>query len=266
MAEKFWIFSDPYCFVGFFTQIFYILTPIAFVIQLKNGVLHQERVSIFGLLSLYCNAVIYFITSMYKTQSEKDIDPLDFCNMGAFYLGFIYLVIYFYFIYYKVNKRKGIIFIAILAVGTLIVWLIIHFTIKKDNIWDKIFSWIGVVFNVTEYFPLGFSIIYLIKNKISEKYTLFGAFFGFLNCVAWLCWAINAVFVNHDNLYHSIVANCLGICLQIAQFTLFFLFRNNDSEENSNIEDKTRNISDAEIDIENSQEENKVPEYMNDYI
>ena len=165
MAEKFWIFSDPYCFVGFFTQIFYILTPIAFVIQLKNGVLHQERVSIFGLLSLYCNAVIYFITSMYKTQSEKDIDHLDFCNMGAFYLGFIYLVIYFYFIYYKVNKTKGIILIAILAVGTLIVWLIIHFTIKKDNIWDKIFSWIGVVFNVTEYFPLGFSIIYLIKKK-----------------------------------------------------------------------------------------------------
>ena len=62
------------------------------------------------------------------------------------------------------------------------------------------------------------------------------------------------------------MANCLGICLQIAQFTLFFLFRNNDSEENSNIEDKTRNISDAEIDIENSQEENKDPEYMNDYI
>jgi hypothetical protein len=266
MAEKFWIFSDAFCFVGFLTQILYILTPIAFVIQLKNGVLHQERVSIFGLLSLYCNAVIYFLTSIYKTQSGKDIDPLDFCNMGAFYLGFIYLVVYIYFIHYKANKMKGIIFIIILIVGTLIVWLVIHFTIEKGNIWDEIFSWIGVVFNVTEYFPLGFSIIYLIKNKISEKYTLFGATFGFVNCTAWLSWAINACFVNHDNLYHSLVANSLGICLEIAQFTLFFLFRNKDNEDNSNIEDKTRNISDADMDIGNSKEENKDPEYMADYI
>ena len=62
----FWIFWDAYCFVGFFTQILYILTPIAFIIQLKNGVLKEERVSIFALLSMYSNAFVYFWTSAYK--------------------------------------------------------------------------------------------------------------------------------------------------------------------------------------------------------
>ena len=266
--KKFWIFSDPYCFVGFFSQIFYILTPIVFIIQLKSGVLHQERVSIFSLLSLYCNGVIYFATSVYKRESGKNIDPLDFCNLGTFYLGLIYLLLYIYFIYFKTNKIKGLLFMIILTLGTIVVWVIIHFNVKKDNIWDKIFSLIGVFFNVTEYFPLGFNIIYLIKNKISEKYTLLGAFFGLFNCVAWLCWAINGIVVNNDNLYHSIVANSLGICLQITQFTLFFLFRRNNSKYNPIIEEKIENSSDGDIDIDidiiNSKEDNKDPEYTDD--
>ena len=41
----FWIFDDEYSCIGFFTQILYVLTPIAFLIQLKNDVLHKERVS-----------------------------------------------------------------------------------------------------------------------------------------------------------------------------------------------------------------------------
>ena len=138
---------------------------------------------------------------------------------------------------------------------------------KKDNIWDKIFIWIGAFFNVAEYLPLGFNLIYLIKHKISEKYTLLGAFFGLLNCIAWLCWAINGIVVNKDNLYHSIVANSMGICLQITQFILFFLFRKNNSKDNFNIDEKIENISDDDIniDIRNFNEDSKVPEYMDDF-
>ena len=62
----FWIFDDSYSCIGFFTQILYVLTPIAFLIQLKNGVLREERVSIFCLLSMYSNAFVYFWTSAYK--------------------------------------------------------------------------------------------------------------------------------------------------------------------------------------------------------
>jgi len=266
MAEKFWVFSDPYCFVGFFTQLLFILTPVAFIYQLKKGYLLHERVSIFALLSLYCNAFIYFFTSLQKKQKGADIDPLDYANLTGSYLGLVYLIFYLYLVHIKKNKLYGILYLVILVVGSVGVWLIIFFTVEKDNIADKIFNWLGVIFNVTEYFPMGFNIIYLIKNKISEKYTLFGAFFGFLNCVAWLCWAIYSVAVNHDDLEHSIVANSLGICLQICQVTLFFIFKRDDQDDTDNIEETTRNISDGDIDVGNSKEDIKEPEYMDDYI
>ena len=34
----------------------------------------------------------------------------------------------------------------------------------------KIYEFIGVVFNIGEYLPLGFDYFYLIKHKISDKY------------------------------------------------------------------------------------------------
>lgn len=262
----FWIFSDEFCFVGFITQIFYILTPITFALQLKNKVLNYERVSIFGLLSLYCNAFIYFWTSIYKRESSK-IDPLDFCNLAGFYLGLVYLLIYLYFIHFKINKKLGLIYIAILIVGSVIVWVIIFCTVEKDNPADKIFSWFGVIFNVLEYLPLGFDIIYLIRHKISEKYTLFGAFFGLLNCIAWLAWAIYGYTVNHNSLVHSIVANCLGICLTLGQGILYFLYRRNDSDDETNIENVANNINSEEVNLEEKyEEEAKNSEYIQDYI
>ena len=109
----FWVFTDAYCFVGFITQLLYILTPIAFVIQLKNGVLRYERVSIFGLLSLYCTAFIYFWTSIYKIKEGADIDPLDFCNLVGFYLGLVYLLIYIYILSILLIIKKKVYFICL---------------------------------------------------------------------------------------------------------------------------------------------------------
>ena len=74
----FWFFDDAFCFVGFLTQIFYILTPIALMIQLKNNVLKPERVSIFGLSCLYGNAFIYFLTSAYKAPKWAIYKPFRF--------------------------------------------------------------------------------------------------------------------------------------------------------------------------------------------
>ncbi len=166
----------------------------------------------------------------------------------------------------KKDKKKGIIFISILAIGTVVVGLIIGFTVKeRDDIADKIFSWLAVIFNVTEYFPLGFSIIYLFKHKVSEKYTIFGAFFGLLNCIAWLAWAIHAI-TEGDNLWHSVVANILGICLEITQFILIFLFKRKDEEDNSNIENTANTLEEGEAGLENMKEENNDPEYMQGYI
>ena len=259
----FWIFYDEYCFVGFIAQILYVLTPIIFIIQLKNRVLHEERVSIFCLLSMYSNAFIYFWTSAYKVEKGADINPMDFCNLAGFYLGFVYLMIYLYFVYFKVNKLKAIILMGIIIVISVAVWLIIKYTVEKDNISDKIFNWLGVVFNVLEYFPIGFDIIYIIKNKISEKFTLFGAFFGLFNSTAWLAWAVKS-YIDGANLMHSIVANCLGICLTLGQFVIFFVFRKYTIDDN---------ISEGEkpIDIDNdkgSEQKNEInePEYITEFM
>ena len=256
----FWFFDDAFCFVGFLTQIFYILTPIALMIQLKNNVLKPERVSIFGLSCLYGNAFIYFWTSAYKAPSGQDINPLDFCNLAGFYLGFIYLMIYIYFIHFKFKKLYGILLASCLVVISLVFWLIIKFTVESGNVADKTFNWIGVVLNVCEYFPLGFSIIYLLKNKISEKYTLFGAFFGLLNAIAWFIWAIYSQ-VQGGDLVHSIVANALGICLEITQFILFFIFRNGNEEDNVSVGEKPE---EEKFNVE-IQKENE-PEYLHEFV
>lgn len=256
----FWIFSDPFSFVGFITQILYILTPIAFVIQLKNNVLNHERVSIFGLLCMYCNAYIYFITSAYKVEEGAEINPLDFCNLAGFYMGFVYLIIYLYFVHFKKNKKLGIIYMAILVVVSIAVWILIKYTVESGNTWDKIYNWMGVVFNVLEYFPIGFSMLYIIRHKVSEKYSLFGAFFGFLNCAAWFSWATYSVVVNDADLLHSIVANSLGICLVITQFVLFFVFRKESDEDCKSVGEKP-----TDIDIE-EEEQKEQPEYMKEFI
>ena len=255
----FWIFWDPFCFVGFFTQILYVLTPIVFIIQLKNNVLNHERVSIFGLLCMYCNAFIYFITSAYKVEEGAEINPLDFCNLAGFYMGFVYLIIYIYFVHFKKNKMIGIIYMGTLVVVSIGVWILIMFTVESGNTWDKIYNWMGVVFNVLEYFPIGFSMIYIIRYRVSEKYSLFGAFFGFLNCAAWFSWAVYSVVVNGADLEHSIVANSLGICLVVTQFVLFFLFRKESDED-------AKSVGEKPVDIDIEEEQKQQPEYMKEFI
>lgn len=256
----FWIFWDEYCFVGFFTQVIYVLTPIVFVYQLKNRVLKEERVSIFGLLGIYCNAFIYFLTSLYKVPEGADINPLDFCNLIGAYLGFVYLVIYIYFIHYIHHKLIGLYCLGALIVISLAVWLIVKYTVEQGNIADQIFNWIGVVFNVCEYFPMGFSIVYLFRYRISEKYTLFGAFFGLLNTSAWLAWAIHAQMTGGD-LVHSIAANSIGILLQITQFVLFFLFRSNtDYDDDKSVGEKPDDIDEIE------EQKKNMPEYMQEFV
>lgn len=255
----FWIFWDAYCCVGFFTQIIFVLTPIVFVIQLKNNVLKRERVSIFGLLGIYCNAFIYFLTSLYKVPEGGDINPLDFCNLVGAYVGFVYLMIYIYYVYFKYNKQIAAIFVGTIVVVSIIVWLIVKYTVESGNIADQIFNWLGVIFNVCEYFPMGFSIIFLFRYRISEKYTLFGAFFGLINTVAWLTWAIHGQATGAD-LVHSIAANSIGILLQLTQFVLFFMFRGDNLDDEKSVGEKPE-------DIDNFEEEKKqLPEYMQEFI
>lgn len=274
-SKKFWIFSDAFCFFGFFTQILYNLVPTAFIFQLKNGVLVKERLSFVGILCLYGTAFIYFFQSLKRKKEGDDIDPLDFCNLIGAYLGFIYLFLYIYYLYFKTNKKLGIILILGLTLISLGVFLWIYFTVdSEDNAWKVMFDWAGVVFNIFENLPLGFSIIYLIKNKVSEKFTLFGAFFGLINESTWLAWALNATIINHNNLYHSIVANSLGICIHLTQFFIYCFFKKNDTKVDSinNSNDKNinteseNNENDNSMSSEDFKTESTDPEYIKDLL
>jgi len=275
-TKDFWIFSDAFCFFGFFTQNLYNLVPIVFLIQLKLGLLKPERLTCFGILCLYGNAFIYFFLSIFHRKEDEELDPLNFCNLAGAYLGFVYLILYFYHMYFKTKKLYFILFTISLALVSGIGFIIISKTIDSsdDKISVNIFNWIGAIFNVLENLPLGFNIIYLIKNHISEKFTLIGASIGIINEIIWLCWAIYSVKVNNNNLYHSVIANALGICLQITQFFLYFYNPKDEDEENkaplnpsgviednSNIEDEIINKS-----SNNKEEEKNEPEYIKEFL
>ena len=278
-SRKFWIFSDAYCFFGFFSQILYNLVPIAFLYQLKNGVLKKERLSIVGILCLYGNAFIYFWLSLFHKKEDADIDPLDFCNLAGGYLGLIYLIIYIYYLYFKKNKKFGLIlwFILIAVSGSVFLWIMYTVDEDDDNKWVDVFDWIGVIFNVLENLPLGFNMVFLIKNQISDKFTLFGATIGLINVTIWLSWAINAKFNNGNELTHSIVANILAIFLHFTQFFIFFKFRKEGSEEDG--EDNSNSLKQSNDILKNNdntitstgtnsndQEKNKEPDYIQDLL
>jgi hypothetical protein len=276
-TKNFWIFSDAFCFFGFFTQNLYNLVPIVFLIQLKIGLLKPERLTCFGILCLYGNAFIYFFLSIFHKGKDEDLDPLNFCNLAGAYLGFIYLILYFYHMYFKTNKLYALLFTIILALVSGIIFIILALTVNEDddNTYLHIFNWIGVIFNVLENLPLGFNIIYLIKNNISEKFTLIGATIGIINEITWLSWAIYSVKVNEGKLYHSITANILGICIHITQFFLFFYNPKDeeDEEKNEQLNSSATLGDDSNIENEkinksnnNKEEEKNEPEYMKEFL
>jgi hypothetical protein len=235
--------------------------------------LKPERLNCFGILCLYGNAFIYFFISIFHKEEDEDLDPLNFCNLAGAYLGFVYLILYFYHMYYKTNKLYSLLFMIILAVVSGIIYITIAKTINEnDNIFLLIFNWIGVIFNILENLPLGFNIIYLIKNNISEKFTLIGATIGIINEITWLSWAIYSVKVNESKLYHSIIANILGICIQITIFFLFFYNRKDeeDEEDDAQLNPSAKlgdDVENEKINKSNNKEEEKnEPEYMKDLL
>ena len=257
-------FSDPFCFIGFITNILYSLTPSIFIYQLKHGVLIKERISIIGILCLFCNGYLYFLTSALRVDKIENIDPLDFCNLIGAYLGFVYLCLYIYYVHYKDSIKKALIYYIILIVSSvgflILVWNVVN---KEINFWTYLFRYMGIIFNILENLPLGFNIIYIIKNKISEKYTLFGAFFGLLNTSAWFAWAFYSCFINESNTekpYQSFIANIICVCMQITQFVLFFNFRKYNKDE---INDNETNDKEEILNPSNSIVEGNKKEGMN---
>ena len=139
---------------------------------------------------------------------------MDFCNLAGAYLSLIYLFLYLKHLFYKTEKQKIFIFMSIIILTSVLVFLVEYFTKKEKSI--KLIEWIGVIFNILEYLPIGFNLLYLIKNRVSNKFTLFSGFMGFINALIWLVWAITRLIKDNDKI-HSLIANIFGILLSLLQ-------------------------------------------------
>ena len=240
-------FDTWFDFFGFITQILYDLSPILFIILLKSEKFNNESLSCISLLALYINALIYFFLNVFNgNDNDKGIVPRDYCNLVGTYLGIIYLGLYFHQIYKSSIKKLIVIYILILSLSGLIV--LIEWLAKISNyneVFLKILDWVGVIFNIFEYFPIGFNIIFFIKNKTSEKVILITAIIGLINTFIWIGWGIYTT-INDNPKYHSIVANCIGTCVLISQLIIVFKFNKEDNGrvsaiENTNYEEKSDN-------------------------
>lgn len=260
-SETFYNFSNNYCIASLITQFLYTLTPIAFFVRLKWVYINDE--SYFGFLCLYLNSFLYSLINIYKLKSLSSV--LLVCHLPTIIIGIFYLSLYYHIFYGKRenNNRKEGLFDLIIIGGSIIIWVFIHFTITKNNILFDVYDWINAVFNVAQYFPIGLNIISLIKRKDINIYALIGTFFGLANCISWLLLAIHALIEAEDNVYYLIVANCLGICVEIAQFVLIILSNIDYFKKKSNNEEiTTRIISDDTnyVEIPDSIEKNKEKE------
>ena len=220
-SETFYNFSNNYCIASLITQFLYTLTPIAFFVRLKWVYINDESYFVFS--CLYLNSLLYSLINIYKLKSLFSV--LLACHLPTILIGIFYLSLYYHIFYGKRenNNRKEGLFDLIILFGSVIIWVLIHFTITKNNILFDVYDWINAVFNVAQYFPIGLNIISLIKRKDINIYALIGTFFGLANCISWLLLAIHALIEAEDNVYYLIVANCLGICVEIAQFVLIIL-------------------------------------------
>ena len=218
--------------IAFIFGIIYTLVPIAFFYQYTHKVIPKDRTSILGILCLFLNGLTYFVATLLNglQDTPRQVILRDFTNLSGAILGFGYCLFYIYVMLWKEQKMKAIFYFCFMLIISLLMILLGIALTDGGNI----IEYIGVVFNIFEYLPLGFDLFYLIKNRISDKFTLFSAIPGIINAIIWLIWAcINVAGSNSGQIeqgkkYHSLVANLLGFLLCLTQFIIFFLGKKED--------------------------------------
>ena len=219
-------------FLGFVSNVLYVLTPILFNMLIDHNTFEKESISILSIFSMYCNAFIYFFLGLFGESVGNVFVLRDYCNLIGTFLGLVYLAIYFYERYKDENiKYLMLNYFFIVAITTLIIGFEYIFIISNYNETNNfLFKWIGVFPNVLEYFPIGLNICYLIRNKKAKIFLVIGGSFGFFNAIIWFIWAVNTTLTNKEEpQYHSICANSLSLIVLILQFYVYFKYRNNNT-------------------------------------
>lgn len=220
-------------FLGFTTNIFYVLTPILFNLLINHNTFEIESVSILSVFSMYCNAFIYFFLGLFGESSGNSFVLRDYCNLIGTFLGLVYLALYFYERYKDESIKKLVLYyILIIAISGLIIIFEYIFIISHYNdTYNYLFKWFGVFPNVLEYFPIGLDICYLIKNQKAKKFLVVGGTFGLINSSVWFIWAIHFTITHKEEpQYHSICANFLSITMIVLQFFIFCKYKIDDKD------------------------------------
>ena len=250
------VLHDIFGIFCFSTQLIYDMIPLFFICNLKSIDLQleekQEKMSIISIICIYFNALIYFVLC---AVIKNEIEVMDFCNLQGTYLGIIYIILYYKYLYYDDNKLKFCL-ISLLVILLTVIVAVLEYLLKEKDYFLNTINWIGVIFNIGEYLPIGFSLIYLIKNKISEKYTLYGALVGIINTALWLIWAIIKTFTSleigedDEPKYHTFIANIIGFLLCLSQIILFY--KNQKEIDNEIIQPLDLNPRDSDFEKENN--------------
>ena len=212
--------------------ILYTLVPLTFFYQYSKGAIKRNKTSILGLLFLYLNGLTYFVITLKQgINNERDMRLRDFSNLSGAILGFGYCLYFAYIIYFKDNQKKFIIFLIIIFSSFALMILLVILVSAK------ILEYIGIIFNIFEYLPLGFDLFYLIHHKIGERYLFFSAVPGIINTIIWIIWASIKV-ANEGEKYHSLISNILGFLLCVTQIIIIFIFKSDDYIGESLIENK----------------------------
>ena len=270
------VFNDGFGMFCFSSQLIYNMIPLVFCRKLKPGVLKDKKLSIISILCLYINALIYFVLCAFNPINI--IEVMDFCNLQGAFLGIVYIILYYKYLYYQDNKIKFYIIVFCLVISSAIIivaeYFLIFYKYYIRNLIEidhfiEIINWIGVIFNIGEYLPIGFDFFFLIKNKISEKNTLLGAYVGIINTILWLIWSIIKTFTttkdkqNNGKKYHSFVANIFGLFLCLSQLGLYYKYKKDDIKKNDdyNIKASEEKIIENDSSTENNHETFKENEY-----
>lgn len=225
-------------FLGFTSNVLYVLTPIIFNMLIDHDTFEIESISILSIFSMYCNAFIYFFLGLFGEKSGNDFVLRDYCNLVGTFLGLVYLSLYF-FERYKDESIKKLILYYLLIAGIsagIIVFEYVFIISNYNDFYKFMFKWVGVFPNILEYFPIGLDVCYLLKNKKSNKFLIVGGTFGLFNSVVWLVWAIKTtIAVKDDPQYHSICANFLSVSMIFLQFYIFWRYKVENKEKHFSV-------------------------------
>jgi hypothetical protein len=161
------VFNDVFGIFGFCSQLIYDVIPFIFWCQLKSGVLKDKKLSIISILCLYINALIYFVLCAFNPINI--IEVMDFCNLQGAFLGIVYIILYYKYLYYQDNKIKFYIIVFCLVISSAIIivaeYFLIFYKYYIRNLIEidhfiEIINWIGVIFNIGEYLPIGFDFFF----------------------------------------------------------------------------------------------------------